>query len=67
MRSLRETHSKIYLLPSSYPPIFKKPRGHHTKVRLKKLRALNQKIGAVPRPCVGYVLDSCGLDIVEKL
>ena len=41
MRSFRETHLKIYLLPSSYPPIFKKPRGHHTKVRSKKLRALN--------------------------
>ena len=24
MRSFRETHLKIYLLPSSYPPIFKK-------------------------------------------
>ena len=33
MRSFRETHLKIYLLPSSYPPIFKKSRGHHTKVR----------------------------------
>ena len=36
MRSFRETHLKIYLLPSSYPPIFKKSRGHHTKVRSKK-------------------------------
>ena len=41
MRSFRETHLKIYLLPSSYPPIFKKPRGHHTNVCSKKLRALN--------------------------
>ena len=41
MRSFRETHLKIDLLPSSYPPIFKKSRGHHTKVRSKKLRALN--------------------------
>ena len=36
-----ETHLKIYLLPLSYSPIFKKSRGHHTKVRSKKLRALN--------------------------
>ena len=43
MRSFRETHLKIYLLASSYPPIFKKSRGHHTKVRSKKLRALNLK------------------------
>ena len=35
MRSLRETHLKIHLLPSSCPPIFKKSGGHHTKVRLK--------------------------------
>ena len=41
MRSFRETHLKIYLSPSSKTPIFKKPRGHHTKVRSKKLRALN--------------------------
>ena len=41
MRSFRETHLKIFLLLSSYPPIFKKPRVHHTKVRSKKLRALN--------------------------
>ena len=41
MRSFHETHLKIYLLASSYPPIFKKSRGHHTKVRSKKLRALN--------------------------
>ena len=41
MRSFRETHLKIYLLPSSYPPIFKKSRGHHTEVRSKKLRELN--------------------------
>ena len=41
MRSFRETHLKIYLLPSSYPPILKKSRGHHTKVRSKTLRTLN--------------------------
>ena len=35
MRSLRETLLKIHLLPSSYPPIFKKSGGHNTKVRLK--------------------------------
>ena len=36
MRSFRETHLNIYPLPSSYPPIFKNSRGHHTKVHLKK-------------------------------
>ena len=36
MRSLRETHLKIHLLLSPFPPIFKKSGGHHTKVRLKK-------------------------------
>ena len=41
MRSFRETHLKIYLLPSSYPPILKKSQGHHTKVRSKTLRTLN--------------------------
>ena len=41
MRSFRETHLKIYLLPSSYPPILKKSRGHHTKVRSKTLCTLN--------------------------
>ena len=35
MRSLHETHLKIYFLPLSYPPIFKKSGGHHTKVRFK--------------------------------
>ena len=36
MRSLHETHLKIHLLPSSYPLIFRKSGGHHTKVCLKK-------------------------------
>ena len=35
MRSLRETHLKIHLLPSFDPPIFKKSAGHHTKVSVK--------------------------------
>ena len=30
-----------FILYTSYPLIFKKSRGHHTKVRSKKLRALN--------------------------
>ena len=41
MRSSRETHLKIHLSPSSYPQLFKKSGGHHTKLRSKKLRALN--------------------------
>ena len=41
MRSFRETHLKIYLLPSSYPPIFKKSRAIILKYVQKKLRALN--------------------------
>ena len=35
IRSLRETHLKIHLLPLSYPPIFKKSGDYHTNVRLK--------------------------------
>ena len=41
MRSFLETHLKIYLFTFVLSPIFKKSRGHHTKVHSKKLRALN--------------------------
>ena len=58
MRSFRETHLKIYLLPSSYPPIFKKSRGHHTK----KLRTFKKTTCTKLKKLVlflDHVLDMC--------
>ena len=43
MRSFCGTNLKIYLFTFVLSPILKKSRGHHTKVRSKKLRALNGK------------------------
>ena len=58
MRSFRETHLKIYLLPSSYPPIFKKSRSHHTK----KLRTFKKTTCTKLKKLVlflDHVLDMC--------
>ena len=61
MRSFRETYLKIYLLPSSYPPIFKKSRGPSYQSTFKKKTACTKIKKLVL--FLDHVLDMCWIPV----